>query len=123
VPLFGQILLYIALLLFSLGLLFIHLRLRTKASLVLIISFSSLVSWVSLSEWVFGKYVELTTEPIPAGLTNAEIFNRMAIEPRFDLVFAYGAFTFLTIFCAAFLLSALSMPRLTTQSRGPPWKH
>jgi hypothetical protein len=116
-PLLENIVFWLASLIFSLGILFIHLRLRRKASLVLLLSFISSVLWVAFAQQVFWKYKELTSPPPPTVNNTAEAFARMSGGVDFSNVFVGVIFILLLIFSASFFLSAYSIPRLTTQSR------
>ena len=116
-PFFEHIVVWLASLLFSVGLIFMHLRLRTKSSLVMLLSAISAVLWVTFGQQLFLKYQELTSPPPPIAETTAQAFERISGGEDFANVFVWVLFTFLVIFTASFLMSAYSIPRLTTQSR------
>jgi hypothetical protein len=108
------------LLVLSAGFLFMHLRLRNKASRVVITSFITIVVWVNFSQLVFEKIVELTSTAKPADQTVAEALMDIATTNDYGLILFYVQFALSIIFCTSFFLSAYSIPRLTTQSRRPP---
>ena len=119
-PILEQILFYVGLGLFFAGILFMHLRLRNKPSLALVMSFSFLVSWFTLKDWVFGKYIDLTSNPMPAAewetLTpeqsaqkTAEAFSNYSTNYTFDTISNLVLLVSFLVFCAAFFLSARSI--------------
>ena len=116
-PLLEQLIGWGSLLLFFGGILFMHLRLRNKASFVMLFSFISTAAWISFSKMVFDMYVEFTADPKPANQTTAEAFMSMSTNNDYDMVFFYVQVALSIIFCVSFFLSARSIPRLTTQSR------
>jgi hypothetical protein len=119
-PIFEHIVVWFASLLFSAGLLFMHLRLRSTSSLVMLLSSIFAVLWVSFGQQVFLKYQELTSPPPPVVETTAQAFARMSGGENFANIFVWVLFALLVIFTSSFFMSAYSIPRLTTQSRGPP---
>ena len=120
-PIFEQAVLYIALGLFSLGIFLMHLRLRNKASLAVIISFSSIIAWITFSKRIYDKYLELTAVPSPPATSTAEAFAKMSFDgydQAFETASSIFILSMLLVFCIAFLFSAKSIPCLTTQSSG-----
>ena len=97
-----------------------HFRLRNRASLLHLLSFCSIVIWVISAKWLFNKYKELTAEPHPIAENASEVFIRMSGDQNFEIVFTNVLLVLILTFCISFILSAKSIPCLTTQSRGPP---
>ena len=115
-------LIYLSIFAFSVGVLFMHLRLRSYASLTLIISFSSIVAWINLKDWLFRQYEVLCIEPasetVSPALTNeqqanntAEAFASMPDSYSFDTISSIVMLALMLIFCVAFFLSARSIRR------------
>ena len=123
-PVNDQILFITTVLLFFLGFLFMHLRLRNRSSFVLFVSFISTILWMTFSRNLFEICREFIAKPRPAIESNAEAFARMLDnqpgEQSLENFFLCVTFILIMVFSISFLLAAYSIPRLTTQSRGPP---
>jgi hypothetical protein len=108
-------------LLFFLGFLLMHLRLRNRSSLVLFVSFISTVLWMTFSSNLFEICKEFIAEPRPAIESTSEAFARMANDQpgiqSIEYLFISVTLILTMVFSISFLLSAYSIPRLTTQSR------
>ena len=114
---------YLSVFSFSVGVLFMHLRLRSKASLTLIISFFSFVAWLNLKDWIFRMHMDFTTEPVSQAassaltreqkaISNAEAFASMNDSYSYDTISVVVMLTLMLIFCVAFFLSARSIRRV-----------
>ena len=120
--LFETTLIWLSTFAFSIGVLFMHLRLRNRASLTLIVSFSSLVAWINLKDLVFHKCAGWTVDPVsdaePSNLTLAqqaniiaEAFANISDCDSVETVSSIVMLTLMLIFGIAFFLSAWSIRR------------
>mgnify|MGYP000884836819 CR=1 FL=1 len=117
-----QALILLSIFAFSVGVLYLHLRLRNKASLTLIISFCTFVAWGFLKDWVFHECAGLTIDPAldaeksvlnleqQANIT-AETFAKFSACDSYETISSISMIALMLIFCVAFLLSARSIRR------------
>jgi len=121
-PILDQILIYLSVFAFSVGVLFMHVRLRNKASLTLVISFCCFVAWINLKDWFLRKYMGLTPDPaieaVSPALTSeeranntAKAFASLSDNYTFDEISSIVMLTLMLLFCVAFFLSARSIRR------------
>jgi hypothetical protein len=87
------------------ALLFMHISLRSKASLASLLSLSLLVAWESLARWAFYLYVDMASKP---GTTSPYE------HPTFESVNGIVDFTLIVVFVLSFFLSAISIPAKTS---------
>ena len=124
--------------LFFAGIFFMHIRLRSKSSLILVLSFSSLIVCffltVAYQEHLLGvSEHEISSEAAPlsrqdSAETTAEAFSKLPLNTcldctgsdtlsNFDVISKVVLLILLLTSCISFFFSAKSVPRLTTQSR------
>ena len=116
----------LALILFCAGVLFMHLRLRSKTSLTMLFSFIPFATIFKLQNWFFSLYIDFTTPPASEQTTmtpelqiqqTAEAFENSSGLHNFETILFVVFLVSFLVFSASFFLSARSIPCLTTQSR------
>lgn len=89
--------------LFLAGILFIHLGLRSKASLLAFLSFALLVAWQSSAHTVFHF---ITGSVDPEGVLRMSDYSA---HPNFDAMIEIVGFALFTIFVLSFFIAAISV--------------
>jgi hypothetical protein len=106
--LLAQVIVYPLATLLLVGLLFMHVSLRSKASLVSLLSLFFLIAWLSVAHWAFHLYLAATATP--GSLEPYERIGTYSAHPTFDSVNAIVSCAVLAIFCLSFFLSSVSIP-------------
>lgn len=93
--------LYPVVMAFALGVAFLHVGLRSRPSLIALVSLLLMLAWSSLAHWVVHEYV------IPPDEVTFERIGQYSAHPVFDTISAAVTIVLTMIFVVSFLLSAL----------------
>ena len=113
-----QMAIYPAITMLLVGLLFMHLSLRSRASFASFLSLFLLVAWSSLAHWAVHAYIDMTTKP--GTLTPFERIGAYSAHPNFDTINDLVSAALLVIFCVSFFLSAIAVPSSNTNQTQLP---
>ena len=113
-----SIIMTLSLLIISAGILFMHLRLRTRASLFCMTTFGSLAAWLWSRRWVETQYQQFFhSEPSDSVSRNIQALNTYGTFDTFSDAISY---TLLLLFCVSFLFAARSIAGPNPSSQRSP---
>jgi len=97
---------------FLAGLLFLHLGIRSKLSLVSLVSFGLFVAWIAIAHWTVHLYLDKTGTP------SLHRMGQYSAHPTFDTTNNVVLCVLMVIFCLSFLLTGISVFRKRANQRG-----